>query len=230
MPMFMPNLMAGVDESLFSEMWLRCLAVHSLKTVINMMLSKWKNQATYNPWRQSMLVWVWILALYFATEHHMYCNTADVLGWNHVFFVPSLWPTKAGLCLGMSPLLFRREDHIGVQKCLLHKHGPVERCRATGLWQASTCSRETVLLLEALRTPVITAGELAAEKWGYCEILRGWALHARMCHLHEPKLYCLTCAESRVGCLWDRVILSDTSAFSLANNGLVLVHGPWGEP
>jgi hypothetical protein len=135
-------------------------------------------------------IWVWILALFFATEHHMYCNTADVLGWSHVFFIPSPWPTKAGLCLGVSPLLFRREDHSGVQKCPLHKHGPVERYRATGLWQASSPSQDTVLLLKALRTPAITAGELAAEKWGCCEI-RGRALHAGMCLLHEPKLWCL---------------------------------------
>jgi len=43
--------MAGVDESLFSEMWLRCLAMHSLKSVINVMMSKWKRQTTYIPWR-----------------------------------------------------------------------------------------------------------------------------------------------------------------------------------
>ena len=159
----------------------------------------------------------------------IYCNTANVLGWSHVFFIPSLWPTKAVLCLGVSPLLFRREDHSGVQKCPLHKHGPVERWWATGLWQASSPSQDTVLLLKALRTLVITAGELAAEKCGNCEILRGWAQHARMCLLHEPKLYCLACAESRVGCQWDRVTFSDTSAFSSANNGLVLVHGPCGE-
>ena len=42
-----------------------------------------------------------------------------------------------------------------------------------------------------------------------------------MCLLHEPKLYCLACAESRVGCQWDRVVFSDTSAFSSANNGFV---------
>jgi len=57
----MHNLMAGVVESLFSEMWLRFLAVHSLKTVINVM-SKWKRQTTYIPWRPNIMVWVWILA------------------------------------------------------------------------------------------------------------------------------------------------------------------------
>jgi hypothetical protein len=47
-----------------------------------------------------------------------------------------------------------------------------------------------------------------------------------MCLLHEPALYCLACAESRVGCQWDRVIFSNMPAFRSANNGLVLVHVP----
>jgi len=48
-------------------------------------------------------------------------------------------------------------------------------------------------------------------------------------HPDKFKLYSLSFAESSVDRKWDRVILTDKSTFSSANNGLVLVYRPWGE-
>jgi hypothetical protein len=45
----------------------------------------------------------------------------------------------------------------------------------------------------------------------------------------EHRLYRLAFAESSVDCQWDRVIFSDESTFSSANDGPVLVYRPRGE-
>jgi hypothetical protein len=45
----------------------------------------------------------------------------------------------------------------------------------------------------------------------------------------EHKLYCLAFAESNVDCKWDRVIFTDESTFSSANDWLVVVYRPQGE-
>ena len=57
------------------------------------------------------------------------------------------------------------------------------------------------------------------------------ARHAVVKELHpdEYKLYSLSFAESSVDSKWDRVIFSDESTLSSANDGLVLVYRPWGE-
>lgn len=45
----------------------------------------------------------------------------------------------------------------------------------------------------------------------------------------EHKLYCVASAESSVDHPWDRVVFSDDSTFSLANDGLLLVNRRRGE-
>jgi hypothetical protein len=59
----------------------------------------------------------------------------------------------------------------------------------------------------------------------------GAARHAVVKKLHtdEYKLYFLSFTKSSVDGKWDRVIFTDESTFSSANDGLVLVYRPWGE-
>jgi len=59
--------------------------------------------------------------------------------------------------------------------------------------------------------------------------LRAWHAVLKELLTDEHKLYCLAFAESNVDCKWDRVIFTDESTFTSANDGPALVYRPQGQ-
>jgi hypothetical protein len=59
--------------------------------------------------------------------------------------------------------------------------------------------------------------------------LSAWYAAVKELLTDKHKLYRFAFAESSVDCKWDRVIFTDESTFSSANDGLVLVYRPQGE-
>jgi hypothetical protein len=93
---------------------------------------------------------------------------------------------------------------------------------------------------EAERNPFLSARDLKAatgfpgQKDTIMSILKAASLRARHAavkelHTDEHKLYHFAFAESNVDRKWDRVIFTDGSTFSSANDGPVLLYRPQGE-
>jgi len=120
------------------------------------------------------------------------------------------------------------------------RDGQVGRCRGTRLWRISSPAQDRALVAEAQRNLFISARDLkaatdfAGQKTTVILRIKEAGLRARHTAVKEVltdehKPYCLAFAESNVDCNWDRVILSEESTFSSANDGLVLVYRPRGE-
>jgi len=119
---------------------------------------------------------------------------------------------------------YRRDQQVG-------------RRKGTGLWRVSSPAQDAALVAEAERNPFFSARDLKAAT-GFpgqkdTIISRLWtaglsARHAAVKELltDEHKLYRLAFAESNVNHKWDRVIFTDESPFTTANDGLVLVYRP----
>ena len=119
---------------------------------------------------------------------------------------------------------YRRDEEVG-------------RCRGTGLWCISSLVEDAALVAKAWRNHFVHARDLKAAFLG-----KNTKLHLRLKEAglraqhavkelltDEHKLYHLAFAESNVEHKWDRVIFSDESTFSSANDGPVLVYRPRGE-
>jgi transposase-like protein len=120
------------------------------------------------------------------------------------------------------------------------RDGQVGRRRGTGLWRVSSPAQDAALVAEAQRNPFISARVLKAatgfpgQKTTLISRLKEASLRARHAAVKEVltdehKLYHLAFAESNVDHKRDRVIFSDESIFSSANEGPVLVYRPQGE-
>jgi len=119
---------------------------------------------------------------------------------------------------------YRRDQQVG-------------RHTGTGLWRVSSPDQDVALVAEAERNPFFSARDLKAAN-GFpgqkdTIISRLWAAGLRARHAavkelltDEHKLYRLAFAESNVNRKWDRVIFTDESTFTSANDGLVLVYRP----
>ena len=115
--------------------------------------------------------------------------------------------------------------------------GQVERRIGIGLRRVSSPAQDAALVAEAKRKPFISARDIKAatgspgQKTMLISRLKEAsrrAQHAEVKELptDEHKLYHLTSAESNEDRKWDRVIFSDESTFSSANDGQVLVYRP----
>jgi len=122
---------------------------------------------------------------------------------------------------------YRRDQQVG-------------RRKGTGLWRVSSPDQDAALVAEVERNPLFSARDLKAaigftgQKDTIISRLRAAGLRARHAAVKEllndkHKLYRLAFAESNVDRKWDRVIFTDASAFTSANDGPVLVYGPQGE-
>jgi transposase-like protein len=120
------------------------------------------------------------------------------------------------------------------------RDGQVGRRRVTGLWYVSSPAQDAALVAEAQRNSFVSARDLEAatgfpgQKNTLILRLKEAGLRARYAAvkellIDEHKLYCLVFAESRLDHKWDKVIFTDESAFSSANDRLVLVYRPQGE-
>jgi hypothetical protein len=118
--------------------------------------------------------------------------------------------------------------------------GQVGRRRGTGLWSISSPAQDAALVAEAQRNPFAYTRELKAatnfpgQKSTVISRLQETGFRARHAAVKavltdEHQLYHLAFAESSVDRQWDRIILSEESTFSLANDGAVLVYRPGGE-
>jgi len=108
------------------------------------------------------------------------------------------------------------------------------------LWCVSSPAQDTALVAEAERNPFFSARDLKAatgfpgQKDTIISRLRAAGLRARHTAVKElltdeHELYRLAFAESSVDCKWDRVIFTDESTFTSANDGPVLVYRPQGQ-
>jgi transposase len=118
--------------------------------------------------------------------------------------------------------------------------GQVGRRRGTGLRSVSSAAQDAALVEKAQSNPFANARELkaatnfAGQKSTVISRLKEAGLRARYVAVKavltdEHQLYHLAFAESSVDRQWDRVIFSDESTFSSANDGPALVYRPRGE-
>jgi hypothetical protein len=118
--------------------------------------------------------------------------------------------------------------------------GQVGRRRGPGLWSVSSPAQDAALVVEAQRNPFASARDLKAvtnfpgQKNTVISRLKEAGLTARHAAVKavltdEHQLYRLAFAESSVDSQWDRVIFSDESTFSSANNWPDLDYRPRGE-
>jgi len=107
----------------------------------------------------------------------------------------------------------------------------------TGLWRVSSPVQVATLVAEAERNPFFSARDLKADtcfpeqKDTIISRLKGAGLRARHAAVKElltdeHKLYRLAFAESNIDRKWDRVIFTDESTFSSANDRPVSVYRP----
>jgi len=122
---------------------------------------------------------------------------------------------------------YRRDQQVG-------------RRKGTGLWRVSSPDQDAALVAEAERNPFFSARDLKAatgflaKKDTIISRLRAAGLRARHAAVKElltdeHKLHRLAFAESNVDRKWDRVIFTDESTFTSANDGPVLVYRPQGQ-
>jgi len=122
---------------------------------------------------------------------------------------------------------YRRDQQVG-------------RRKGTGLWHVSSPAQDAALLAEAERYPFFSARDLKAatgfpgQKDTITSRLKAAGLRSRHAVVKElltdeHKLYRLAFAESNVDRKWDRVMFTDESTFTSANDGLVLVYRPQGQ-
>jgi hypothetical protein len=120
------------------------------------------------------------------------------------------------------------------------RDGQVGRRKGTGLWHISSPAQDAALVAEAERNPFFSARDLKAATGfpGQKDViilrlkaagLRAWHAAVNELFTDKHKVYRLAFAESNVDRKWDRVIFTDVSTFSSANDGLVLVYRPQGE-
>ena len=114
------------------------------------------------------------------------------------------------------------------------------RRKGTGLWRVSSPDQDTALVAEVERNPLFSARDLKAatgftgQKDTIISRLRAAGLRAQHAAVKEllndeHKLYRLAFAESNVNRKWDRVIFTDESTFTSANDGPILVYRPQGQ-
>jgi hypothetical protein len=112
------------------------------------------------------------------------------------------------------------------------RDGQVERRKGTGLWRISSPAQDVGLVAEAETNPFFSARDLKAatsfpgQKDAIISRFKAAGLRARHAVVKElltdeHKVYRLAFAESNVDRKWDRVIFTDESTFSSANDGLV---------
>jgi hypothetical protein len=120
------------------------------------------------------------------------------------------------------------------------RDGQVGRRKGTGLWRISSPAQDAALVAEAERNPFFSARDLKTatgfpgQKDMIISRLKTAGLRARHAEVKElltdeHKLYHFAFAESNVARKWDRVIFTDESTFSSANDGSVSVYRPQGE-
>ena len=120
------------------------------------------------------------------------------------------------------------------------RDGHVARRKGTGLWRISSPAQDAALVAEAERNPFFSARDLKAatgfpgQRNTIVSRLKAAGLRARHAAVKElltdeHQLYRFAFAESNVDREWDRVIFTDESTFSSANDGPVLVYRPQGE-
>jgi len=111
-------------------------------------------------------------------------------------------------------------------------HQQVERRKGTGLWHVSSPAQDATFVAKAERNPFFSARDLKAatgfpgQKYTIISRLRAAGLRARHAAVKElltdeHKLYRLAFAENNVDRKWDRVIFTDESTFTSANDGPV---------
>ena len=111
------------------------------------------------------------------------------------------------------------------------------KAQGTGLWRVSSPAQDAALVAEAERIPFLSARNLKAatgfsgQKDTIISRLRAAGLRARSAAVKEllidqHKLYRLAFAESNGDRKWNRVIFTDESTFTSANDGPVLVYRP----
>jgi len=116
----------------------------------------------------------------------------------------------------------------------------VGRRKGTGLWHVSSPTQSVALVAKPERNPFFSARDLEAATGfnGQKEtiISRLWAAGLRAQHAtvkelltDEHKLHRLAFAESNVDRKWDRVLFTDESTFTSANDGPVLVYRRQGQ-
>ena len=117
------------------------------------------------------------------------------------------------------------------------RDGQVGRRKGTRLWSVSSPAQDAALVVEAERNPLFSLRDLKnatgfpGQKNRIISRLRAAGLRARHATLKEfltdeHKQYCLAFAESNVDRKWGRVIFTDESTFTSANDGPVLVYRP----
>jgi len=122
---------------------------------------------------------------------------------------------------------YRRDGQVGMRE-------------RTGLWRISSPAQDAAFVAEAERNPFFSARDLKAatgfsgQKDAIISRLKAAGLRARHAAVKElltdeHELYRSAFAESNVDRKWDRVIFTDKSTFSSANDGPVLVYRPQGE-
>jgi len=120
------------------------------------------------------------------------------------------------------------------------RDGQVGSHKGTGLWRISNPAQDAALVAEAERNPFFSARDLKAatgfpgQKDTIISRLKAAGLRAQHAAVKElltdeHKLYCLVFAESNVDRKWDRVIFTDESTFTSANDGPGLVYISQGE-
>jgi len=119
---------------------------------------------------------------------------------------------------------YRRDQQVG-------------RRKGTGLWRVSSPAQDAALVAEPEGNPFFSARDLKAatgfpgQKDTIISRLRAAGLRARHAAVmelltDEYKLYRIAFAESNVNRKWDKVIFTDESTFTSANDGPVLVYRP----
>jgi len=114
------------------------------------------------------------------------------------------------------------------------------RHKGTGLWRVSSPAHDAALVAEAERNPFFTVSDLKAatgfpgQKDTIISRLRAAGYRARHAAVKklltdEHKLYRLASAESNVDRKWDRVLFTDESTFTSANDRPVLVYRHQGQ-
>jgi transposase len=116
----------------------------------------------------------------------------------------------------------------------------VGRRRGSGLWRVSSATEDAALVAEEIRNPFTSARELKTatnfpgQKRAVISRLKEAGLRARHVAVKsvfsgERELYRLAFADSSVDRQWERVIFSDESTFSSANDGPDIVYRPRGQ-
>jgi len=114
------------------------------------------------------------------------------------------------------------------------------RRKGTRLWRVSSPAQDAALVAEAERNSFFSASDLKAatgfpgQKDTIISRLRAAGLRTRHAAVKElltdeHKLYRLAFAESNVDHKWDRVLFTDESTFTAANDGPVLAYRPQGQ-